>query len=203
MRVGWRRELGWGYLLVLAQLGKPKTLGVSHAGSWGAGDGEGPPGEGEGGPSLCSGTNRLCSLLSPGDGGQRGGPTCSSVCFAGVDSLEVFIFFWGWEVFDGMKGIFGFKVIQECSDGGDGVPVPVPHRWRWRWRPGRRPCGRWRRLPSARGLSGAVQSVRGRRWGGVTPPVSQHRWRGRWGCSPAGGVSGRRRGATALERWGG
>lgn len=40
----------------------------------------------------------------------------TSVCFAGVDSLEVFIFFWGWEVFDRMKGVFGFKVI--CREGG-------------------------------------------------------------------------------------
>lgn len=37
----------------------------------------------------------------------------TSVCFAGVDSLEVFIFLWGWEVFNGMKGVFGFKVICE------------------------------------------------------------------------------------------
>lgn len=167
----------------------------------GQGGGEGP--SEEGGPSLCSGTIRLCSPLSPGDGGQRGGPTHSSVCFAGVDSLEVFIFFWGWEVFDGMKGVFGFKVIQECSDSGDGVPVSVPHRRGWRWRPSWRPRGGWRRLPSAWGLGRAVQSVRGRRWGGVAPPVAQHRRRGRRGCSPAGGVSGRRRGATALERWGG
>lgn len=43
----------------------------------GQGGEEGLSEEGEGGPSLCSGTIRLCSLLSPGDGGQRGGPTRS------------------------------------------------------------------------------------------------------------------------------
>lgn len=47
----------------------------------------------------------------------------TSVCFAGVDSLEVFIFLWGREVFNGMKGVFGFKVIceemgKEAGEGG-------------------------------------------------------------------------------------
>lgn len=54
----------------------------------------------------------------PGHTGQQETSSpLTSVCFAGVDSLEVFIFFWGWEVFDGMKGIFGFKVI--CREGGN------------------------------------------------------------------------------------
>lgn len=43
----------------------------------------------------------------------------TSVCFAGVNSLEVFIFLWGWEVFDRMKGVFGFKVI--CEEMGKGA----------------------------------------------------------------------------------
>lgn len=171
---------------------------IQGAGSWG-----GPAEEGEGGPCLCSATIHLHSPVSPGDGGQRGGPTRSSVCFAGVDSLEVFIFLWGWEVFDRMKGVFGFKVIQECSDGGDGVPVPIPHGRRWRRRPGRGPGGRRRGLPPAGGLGGAVQSVGGWGRGGIAPSVPQHRRWGWWGCSTAWGVSGRRRGAAALQGRGG
>lgn len=59
----------------------------------------------------------MALLPPPASGAQQGtaGTTgCSaltSVGFAGVDSLEVFIFFWGWKVFDGVKRIFGFKVI--------------------------------------------------------------------------------------------
>lgn len=127
-------------------------------------------------------TDRRRSSLSPGDGGQRGGPTRGSVCFTGVDSLEVFIFFWGWKVFDGVKRVFGFKVIQECSDSGNGVPVPIPH-WRWGWGgPSRRPGGWWGWLPTAGGLSRTMQSVGGWGRGGVTPPISQHGWWGRRGC---------------------
>lgn len=148
-------------------------------------------------------TDRRRSSLSPGDGGQRGGPTRGSVCFTGVDSLEVFIFFWGWKVFDGVKRVFGFKVIQECSDSGNGVPVPIPH-WRWgRGGPSRRPGGWWGWLPTAGGLSRTMQSVGGWGRGGVTPPISQHGWWGRRGCTTAGGVPGWRRGAAALEGRGG
>lgn len=31
-----------------------------------------------------------------------------SLCFAGVGSVDVFIFFWDWEIFDRMEGVLGF-----------------------------------------------------------------------------------------------
>lgn len=104
------------------------------------------------GPSPHQGTTRQCSWTSPGDGRQRRGPPGRSVRFAGVSSLEVFILLRSWKVFDRMKGIFGLKVIQERSHGGDGISVPISHWGRWRGRPSRCP-GRWgRRFASTQRL---------------------------------------------------
>lgn len=85
--------MGVGASRVLGALQVPGILMQVH--------GVGPAGGGSssGLRSAPSGTGSA----SPGDGGQRGGPARGSVCFAGVDSLEVFIFFWGWKVFDGVK----------------------------------------------------------------------------------------------------
>ena len=75
MRGGLAERAGPGAPLVPAQRGNPETLGVSHAGSGGPGGRGGPSEEGARGPRPRSGTSRPGRPLSPGDGGQRGGPT--------------------------------------------------------------------------------------------------------------------------------
>lgn len=80
-------------------------------------------------PPCSAGTNRTVSAPRVQEGrANLGHPLLllllTSVCFAGVDSLEVFIFLWGWEVFNGMKGVFGFKVIWEETGKGAGEGEP-------------------------------------------------------------------------------
>lgn len=141
-------------------------------------------------------TDRRRSSLSPGDGGQRGGPTRGSVCFTGVDSLEVFIFFWGWKVFDGVKRVFGFKVIQECSDSGNGVPVPIPH---WRWGRGGAAALEGR---GGRGRRRRRETPQGARRLPVQGVVSLRQLRGRLGDG-AGRAVGDAGGLPVRGRWGG
>lgn len=74
-----------------------------------------------GGPFFSWGTGP--SQASPENGWQRWSSTGSSVCFAGIYSLKMFIFFWGRKVFYWMEGILGLKIICEKNRELSHVPI--------------------------------------------------------------------------------
>lgn len=128
------------------------------------------------GPSLSWGTGP--SQASPENGWQRWGSTGSSVCFAGIYSLKVFIFFWSRKVFYWMERILWLKIIQERSDSGNRISVAIPQGW-WRRRgwSSWRPWGRRWGLSSAQGFW-PMHSVWWWGRGSIPGTISDHGW---WG----------------------
>lgn len=96
------------------------------------------------GPSFSWGTGT--NQASPLNGWHRWFSTGSSVCFAGIYSLKVFIFFWSRKVFYWMERIFWLKIICKrnrilihitlpCAPTYLILPLLVIHAFWWTWGP--------------------------------------------------------------------